>query len=142
MKRTFFMLAFAAINTIVISSCSSSRPTINYPYGTGVATTGVAGAGTSVTVKNEHKSDTPYDLVPVGDVITYTIDIGTPEGRQKLQGLSLNEAIALAETEALRKYKCNGFIDSHATYLLSNDGKRILKVTIDGQPAKYKMKSK
>lgn len=142
MKRIFLMLAFAAINTIVISSCSSNRSINVPPYGTGVAKTGVAGAGTSVTVKNDHKSDNDYDLVPVGDLITYTIDAGTPEGRQKLQGLSLSEAIALAETEALRKYKCNGLLDSHATYLLSSDGIRILKVTIDGQPAKYKMKSK
>ena len=138
MKRTFFMLAFAAINAIVISSCSSNRPTI---YGTDVATTGVAGASTSVTVKNIHKSDNDYDLVPIGDVITYTIDIGTPEGQQKLQGLSLNEAIKLAETEALRKYKCNSFIDSHADYKLSKDGTRIIRITIDGQPAKYKTRN-
>lgn len=142
MKRIFFMLAISAATTIFIFSCSSNRPTMYVPYGTAAATTGVAGANTSVRIKNDHKSDNNYDLVPVGDIITYTIDAGTPEGRQKLQGLSLNEAISLAETEALRKYKCNGFIDSHATYLLSKDGKRILKVTIDGQPAKYKTKSK
>ena len=142
MKRTLFMLAFTAIYTIVVSSCSSNRSINVPPYGTGVAKTGVAGANTSVRVKNEHESNNDYDLVPVGNTITYTIDIGTPEGKEKLQGLSIDEAIKLAETEALRKYKCNGFIDSHATYKLSNDGLRVIRVTIDGQPAKYKMKSK
>ena len=96
-----------------------------------------------VVLDNNTIVDNDYDLVPVGDIITYTIDSGTKEGRQKLQGLTLEEAQKLVETLALRKYKCNTFVgDTHVTYLLSEDGKRILSITIDGQPGKYKMMSK
>ena len=58
-----------------------------------------------------------YDLVPVGDRITYTIDISTPEGKQKLYKLSLDEAQRLAETEACRKYNCDRLIDPRFDYL-------------------------
>ena len=142
MKRTFFMLAFAAINTIVISSCSSNRPTMNDPYEQGIAKTGVGGEETGVIIKDEHGSKNSLDLVPIGDRITYTIDIGTPEGRQKLEGLSLNEAKELAGIEASRKYNCDSFIKQRFEYTLSKDRKRIVKITMDGRPANYKMKSK
>ena len=81
-----------------------------------------------------------YDLVPVGDRITYTIDISTPEGKQKLQGLSLAEAQRLAETEASRKYNCDRLIDPRYDYL--KKGKRILRITVDGRPGNYKPREK
>jgi len=77
-----------------------------------------------------------YDLVPVGDRITYTIDISTPEGKQKLYKLSLSEAQRLAETEASRKYNCDRLIDPRFDYL--KKGKRILRITVDGRPGNYK----
>ena len=77
-----------------------------------------------------------YDLVPVGDRITYTIDISTPEGKQKLYKLSLSEAQRLAETEASRKYNCDRLIDPRFDYL--KKGKRILRITVDGRPGNYR----
>ena len=77
-----------------------------------------------------------YDLVPNGDCITYTIDISTPEGRQKLYKLTLAEAQRLAETEASRKYNCDRLIDPRFDYLAK--GKRILRITVDGRPGNYK----
>ena len=136
------MLAFAAINTVVISSCSSNRPIMYVPYEQDVAKTGVGGEGTGVIIEDEHDSKNPLDLVPIGDRITYTIDIGTPEGRQKLEGLSLNEAKELAGIEATRKYNCDTFIKQRFSYLLSKNRKRIVKITIDGRPANYKTNSK
>ena len=82
------------------------------------------------------RSYNSYDLVPVGDRITYTIDISMPEGKQKLQGLSLAETQRLAETEACRKYNCDRLIDPRFDYL--NKGKRILRITVDGRPGNYK----
>ena len=73
---------------------------------------------------------------PVGDRITYTIDISTPEGKQKLQGISLDEAKRLAETEASRKFNCDRLIDPRFDYL--KKGKRILRITVDGRPGNYK----
>lgn len=143
MKRTLYIMALTAVTSLLLSSCNIYHTgTYTPPSYSSVATTGTLGGRTSVTIQHGHESNNDYDLVPMGDIITYTIDTGTKEGKQKLEGLSIEEAIKLAETLALRKYKCSTFVgDTHATYLLSKDGKRILSVTIDGLPGKYRMKS-
>ena len=142
MKHTLQILALAAVTSIVISSCSSNRPIIIQSSGAERATTVVGGEDTGVIIEDDHPSNNSLDLVPIGNRITYTIDIGTDEGMQKLQGLSLNEAKELAGIEASRKYNCDSFIKQRTTYLLSKDRKRILRVTIDGRPANYKTKSR
>ena len=101
-------------------------------------TTGAGGTGTSISVGNRHVSDNSYDLVPVGSRITYTIDISTPEGAQKLNGLTLQAAQRLAEVEASRKYDCDRLIDPRFDYL--RKGKRILRITVDGRPGVYRAK--
>ena len=97
--------------------------------------TGAGGYATNIGVNARGSSYNSYDLVPVGDRITYTIDISTPEGKQKLNKLSLAEAQRLAETEACRKYNCDRLIDPRFDYL--NKGKRILRITVDGRPGNY-----
>jgi len=123
MKQKFFMMAFAAFTILIICSCSSTR-------------SGAGGYSTNVGVDARGTSYNNYDLVPVGDRITYTIDISTPEGKQKLYKLTLEEAQRLAETEASRKYNCDRLIDPRFDYL--KKGKRILRITIDGRPGNYK----
>ena len=123
MKKNVFLMAFIATTIVTLCSCGSTR-------------TGAGGYSTNVGVDTQGKSYNNYDLVPVGDRITYTIDISTPEGKQKLQGLSLTEAQRLAETEACRKYNCDRLIDPRFDYL--NKGKRILRITVDGRPGNYK----
>ena len=76
--------------------------------------------------------------MPIGERISYTIDISTPEGKQKLHKISLSDAQRLAETEASRKYNCDRLIDPRFDYL--KKGKRILRITVDGRPAVYKTK--
>lgn len=122
MKHTLFILALAAI-TINVSSCSSVR-------------SGSGGTATGVGIDARGQSYNSYDLVPIGDRITYTIDISTPEGKQKLQNISLAEAKQVAEVEACRKYNCDRLIDPRFDYL--KKGKRILRVTVDGRPGNYK----
>lgn len=107
----------------MISSCGSTC-------------TGAGGYDTGMGVYATGRSNNYYDLVPVGDRITYTIDISTPEGKQKLQGLSLEQAQRLAETEASRKYNCDRLIDPRFDYL--EKGKRVLRITVDGRPGNYK----
>ena len=126
MKQTIFTLSFAAIGVIVFTSCSSTRA-------------GAGGYDTGMGVNLKDHSYINYDLVPVGDRIIYTIDISTPEGKQKLQGLSLGEAQRIAETEACRKYNCDRLIDPRFDYL--NKGKRILRITVDGRPGNYKTRN-
>ncbi|MBP3228771.1 MAG: hypothetical protein J6M53_08350 [Bacteroidaceae bacterium] len=100
--------------------------------------TGAGGYDTSLGVYATGRSANSYDLVPTGDRITYTIDISTPEGRQKLHRLSLDDAKRLAETEASRKYNCDRLIDPRFDYL--KKGSRILRITVDGRPGVYRVK--
>ena len=106
-----------------VCSCGSTR-------------SGAGGYATNIGVDARGISVNNYDLVPVGNRITYTIDISTPEGKQKLQRLSLSEALRLAETEASRKYNCDRLIDPRFDYL--KKGKRILRITVDGRPGNYR----
>lgn len=116
-------MAFAVVTILTISSCSITHA-------------GAGGYDTGMGVDARGQSYNSYDLVPVGDRITYTIDISTPEGKQKLYKLSLSEAQRLAETEASRKYNCDRLIDPRFDYL--KKGKRILRITVDGRPGNYK----
>ena len=115
-------LAIAAI-AIVFTSCGSTHA-------------GAGGYDTGMGINLRDRSYISYDLVPVGDRITYTIDISTPEGKQKLNGLTLPEAQRLAETEASRKFNCDRLIDPRFDYL--KRGKRILRITVDGRLGNYK----
>lgn len=123
MKKVLFLMAFAATTILTVTSCGSTRA-------------GAGGYDTGMGVDARGQSYNSYDLVPVGDRITYTIDISTPEGKQKLYKLSLSEAKQLAETEASRKYNCDRLIDPRFDYL--KNGKRILRITVDGRPGNYK----
>ena len=113
-----------AATTVIVSSCVSS------------ASSGAGGTATGVGVDARGLSYTSYDLMPIGDRITYTIDISTPEGKQKLQNISLAEAKQLAEVEACRKYNCDRLIDPRFDFLKKS--KRILRITVDGRPGNYK----
>ena len=122
MKHTLYILALAAL-AATISSCGGIR-------------SGAGGASTGSYINDGHNSTNPFDLVPVGDRITYTIDISTPEGRLKLQGISLPDAKQLAETEASRKYNCDRLIEPRFTFLKRS--KRILRITVEGRPGNYR----
>ena len=102
----------------------------------GSISSGAGGTATGVGVETIGLSYNSYDLVPVGDRITYTIDISTPEGKQKLKNISLDDAKRLAETEASRKYNCDRLIDPRFDFLKKS--KRILRITVDGRPGNYK----
>ena len=122
MKHICFIITIAAAISVV-SSCTTTY-------------SGAGGTATGVGVDARGLSYNSYDLIPIGDRITYTIDISTPEGRQKLQGISLTEAKQLAETEASRKYNCDRLIDPRFDFL--KRGKRILRITVDGRPGNYR----
>ena len=123
MKKNHFLITLSALVILTLTSCGSTRA-------------GAGGYDTGMGVYATGRSANSYDLVPVGDRITYTIDISTPEGKQKLYKLSLAEAQRLAETEACRKYNCDRLIDPRFDYL--NKGKRILRITVDGRPGNYR----
>ena len=91
---------------------------------------------TSTEVTTVTHSTNEYDLVVDPQTITYTIDVSTPEGMLKLEKLSLKEAKELALTEAAIKYKCARIISPHYSHL--KKGKKILRITVSGNPARYK----
>lgn len=126
MKKEILFLAYATISMFMFTSCG--------------VISGAGGTNTGVSVNAKGKSLTEYDLVPVGDRITYTIDISTPEGKQKLHKRSLEDAKVLAETEASRKYNCDRLIDPRYDYL--KKGKRILRITVDGRPGNYRTRDR
>ena len=70
------------------------------------------------------------------DGVSYTIDVSTPEGKVKLNKLSLKEAENLALTEAVIKYNCALLVNPQFTNLMK--GKQVLRITVYGFPAKYK----
>ena len=125
MKKIFLLMAFTVTATMTFTSCSTTHA-------------GAGGYDTGIGVDARARSINNYDLVPVGDRITYTIDISTPEGKQKLHKLSLAEAQRLAETEASRKYNCDRLIDPRFDYL--KKGSRILRITVDGRPGNFRTK--
>ena len=125
MMKQIYWMTLAIVTVLGVSSCK--------------VTTGAGGVDTGVGVFASGTSKNYYDLVPIGDRITYTIDISTPEGKQKLNGISLVEAKRLAETEAIRKYNCDRLIDPRFDYL--KKGKRILRITVDGRPGNFKTRN-
>lgn len=116
------MLCVAAV-CLVLNSCS----TLN---------TGSREENSHATVAPEIVSynELTMDLDPVG--VTYTIDISTPEGKLKLNKISLAEAQQLALVECLMKYNCATLFNPQYTHL--KKGKDILRVTVYGFPARYK----
>lgn len=124
MKRSFLIRcsAIAAV-TLALMSCSTMR-------------TGSLEENSHATVAPEIVSynELTMDLDPVG--VTYTIDISTPEGKLKLNKITLAEAQQLALVECLMKYNCATLFNPQYTHL--KKGKDILRVTVYGFPARYK----
>lgn len=115
-----------AISTcLFVDSCSTPRSSAH---------------GISSRNVNTHvHSDNEYDLDVLDDYITYTIDISTEEGRLKLNGLSKEEAAAVAERQAAIKNKVDCILDPKFDFLTK--GKKVLRVTVAGRPANYKNSS-
>lgn len=122
-KKLFsFIIASAAIMTI-----TSCRP---------IAGSTARNASNTVRAKNISYNELTMDLAP--DAITHTIDVSTPDGKAKLRKLSLRQAEELALTEALMNNNCAALFNPQFTHL--KKGKKVLRVTVYGFPARYKHK--
>lgn len=116
----YFVLSCA---TLFLLSCSSVR-------GGSHARNADPTVAPTIISYNEYT----MDLDPVG--VKYTIDVSTSEGRLKLNNLSLAEAEQLALVEAIIANNCATLFNPQYTHL--KKGKRILRVTVYGFPARYK----
>ncbi len=123
MKYQTLLIALATI--ILTASCRTARD-------------GGSGTKPQEVVDLYTGSRNQVDLVIASEPITYTIDISTAEGRAKLHNLSLRQAEGLAIREAVMQAKCAKLVDPQFTNLMK--GKRVLRITVYGFPAKYRNK--
>lgn len=92
----------------------------------------------SNTVKAKISSYNELTMDLDSEPITYTIDVSTPEGKIKLRKRSVRQAEELALIEALMVNNCAALFNPQYTHL--KKGKKILRVTVYGFPARYKKK--
>lgn len=118
-------IAFIA-SSLLICSCSSLRS-----GGDGI---------TDTEIETYTESINRFDLDVDTQGITYTIDISTPEGKVKLNGLSLEQAKKMALEEAAIKNNCARIVSPKFSHL--KRGKHVLRVTVFGFPARYKNSQK
>lgn len=81
-------------------------------------------------------NEVTMDLDP--NPIEYVIDISTPDGRAKLNKLSLQEAKDLALVEAIMHAKCATIFQPQYTHVVEKG--KVLGVKVYGFPARYKKK--
>ena len=124
MKKHLFIVGCTAM---LITACSTTRSGVNQ-------------RNASQTPYTRINSFNEYDLEVSSQGVSYTIDISTPEGRMKLNKLKLHEAENLALTEAVMKYNCATLVNPQYTNLMR--GKKVLRITVYGFPAKYKNQEK
>jgi len=127
MKKHIILAAIAAMAMVIVCSCSRSHSdaTINNAW------------NAPTTIVDSYND---FDLVIEDANVSYTIDVSTPEGKIKLHKLSEKKANELALVEVLIKYGCDMLINPQFTHL--KKGKKILRVTVYGKPAKYKNQSR
>lgn len=124
MKKHLFMIGCTAM---LFTACSTTYSGVNQ-------------RNASQTPRTRINSFNEYDLEVSSEGVSYTIDISTPEGRMKLNKLKLREAENLALTEAVMKYNCATLVNPQYTNLMR--GKKVLRITVYGFPAKYKNQEK
>lgn len=123
MKTRYINIIISIICALFISSCRTAK-------------SGSHSNNAYQTPTTHIQSDNLYDLDVSPDGVSYTIDVSTPEGKVKLNKLSLKEAENLALTEAVIKYNCALLVNPQFTNLMK--GKQVLRITVYGFPAKYK----
>lgn len=121
--KVYISVFICSLAILTFSSCSTSR--------TGAHSNNAYQAPRTYI---ESMNDYALDVDPTG--VSYTIDISTPEGANKLNKISLAEAENLALTEAVIKYNCAMLVNPQFTNLMN--GKRVLRITVFGFPARYR----
>lgn len=121
--RSFFAITLIILS--IFSSCSTLK-------------SGGGGYGTEQLIYTENNSENLFKLEASEELVSYTIDISTSEGRLKLNKISKKEARKLVLIEAVMHYKCATLLNPQYKEIMR--GKRVLSVTVQGTPAWYKNK--
>lgn len=122
MNKKLLMMATIAIAIVTMTSCSPRMT--------------AGGTSAAEIVDSYTGSVNDVNLEIASEPITYSIDISTPEGRAKLNKLSLAEAKSLALREAVMTSKSAKLVNPQYTQLMK--GSRVLRITVYGFPAVYK----
>lgn len=126
MKKLVRLAAFLAAAASALCACTSYRS---------------SGQNAKQDVYTETSSINSYDLEILDGKIEYTIDISTPEGAFKLRNLKTRrEAEEYVLREAIMVNNCATIFNPQFNVL--QRGRRILRVTVYGQPAVYKNQQK
>lgn len=123
MNKVLFYLLAAAV-CLLLPGCSTSKRATSM------------NAWHTVHANIESYNELTMDLDT--DPVEYTIDISTPEGKLKLNKISLEAAHELALVECVMHNKCATLFNPQYTQLVR--GGKILRVTVYGYPARYKHK--
>lgn len=124
MKKIIFCLWAAAVCLLLPGCASTSKR----------ATSMNAWHTVHANIESYNELTMDLDTEPV----EYTIDISTPEGKLKLNKISLEAAHELALVECVMHNKCATLFNPQYTQLVR--GGKILRVTVYGYPARYKHK--
>lgn len=89
-----------------------------------------------IDVSNEIQSRNKYDLIPRDEIVQYTMDISTPDGKMRLKDTTPKQAATIALTNATMYYKCDWFVQPKFD-CVTYDG-QVLRITVTGRPAVYK----
>ncbi|MDE5808606.1 MAG: hypothetical protein K2H76_10860 [Muribaculaceae bacterium] len=123
MRKLLFILPIYITVIITFISCNTAR-------------TGAYSRNAYHIPSTHIQSDNDYALDVSSEGVSYTIDISTPEGAAKLNKISLADAENLALTEAVIKYNCAMLVNPQFTNL--RNGKKVLRITVFGFPARYR----
>lgn len=103
-----------------------------------IAMTSFFSCGTTggVIVPEPIVDDTRFELGIREEMVSYTLDVSTKEGKAKLKNCSLEEAVYKVSTEANLYHKCSQIVFPRYTYIMK--GKKVKSITVTGQPALYR----
>lgn len=95
------------------------------------------GTTTGVIIPEEPiVEDTRFELGIREEMVSYTLDVSTKDGKAKLKNCSLEEAVYKVLTEANLYNKCSQIVFPRYTYIMK--GKKVKSITVTGQPALYR----
>lgn len=131
MKKALFLSAIILATACTFVACTPTQ----YPQNTPTMENFSFGEA-GIDVPTEIKSlNNQYDLIPRDEIVQYTMDISTPDGKMRLKDVTPKQAANLALTNATMYHKCDWLVNPKFD-CVTYDG-QVLRITVTGRPAVY-----